>query len=87
LEIKYAKFKIKSHSKTVTERLKAQVQNLRIKNEINFLYGKKQHMNKTLYTLHLTNANKWGNLWNIIHKNINDKIEKKMITKYQNLNK
>jgi uncharacterized protein YgiM (DUF1202 family) len=61
LEPKYAKVKIHSRSKPETERMKAQVQKLRIKNEIKFIYAK-NHPNKTLYTLHLTNANKWGNV-------------------------
>jgi hypothetical protein len=59
---------------------------LRIKNKIKFLYTKKQHLNKTLYTLHLENANKWGNLWEKIHKNILDKIEKKIHIKYKKKN-
>jgi hypothetical protein len=39
LEPKYTKVKIHSHSKAVTKRMKAQVQKLRIKNEIKFIYA------------------------------------------------
>jgi predicted nucleic acid-binding Zn-ribbon protein len=60
---------------------------LRIKNEIKFLYVKKQHLNKSLFALHLENAKKWGNLWDLIHRNLLDKIEDKVSAKYRNINK
>jgi hypothetical protein len=36
--------------------------------------------------LHLENAFKWKNLWNVIYFNIETKIEQKMTTKYSILN-
>jgi hypothetical protein len=56
---------------------------LRMKNEINFLYKKKFQLNKQLYTLHINNANTWGNIDNnldnimkIKYTNINNKLNK-----------
>jgi hypothetical protein len=60
---------------------------MRIKNEIKFLHIKKQHLNRTLYSLHIDNANKWKNIWHIIDQNITEEIEEVMKTKYKNLNK
>jgi hypothetical protein len=60
---------------------------LRIKNQIKFLYVKKQNLNKSFYALHLENGRNWGNLWDLIHKNLFDKIEDKMCAKYHNINK
>jgi hypothetical protein len=58
--------------------MESKIQKLRIKNEIKFWYTKKQNLNKGFYALHLQNANKWGNLWDIINQNIPKKIEQKM---------
>jgi hypothetical protein len=83
---KYAQIKIRSHNKTITRQTETQAAKLRMKNEIKFLYSKKQHLNKTLCKLHLENAKQWGQLWNIIHNNITEKVEMRMRAKYTNLN-
>jgi hypothetical protein len=59
---------------------------MHIKNEIKFLYAKKQNLNQVLYTLHLQNAKKWSNLWDTINQNISEQLEKKMYAKYRNIN-
>jgi hypothetical protein len=83
---KYAQVRIRSHNKTITRQTETQAAKLRIKNEIKFLYSKKQHLNKTLYKLHLENAKQWRQLWNTIHNNITEKAEMRMRIKYTNLN-
>jgi hypothetical protein len=60
---------------------------LRIKNEIKMLYKKKSKLNKTLYTLHIKNANTWNNIWDIIAQNIDNTLENLMKIKYNNINK
>jgi hypothetical protein len=57
------------------------------KNEIKFLYKKKQELNKELYTLHLLNANEWGNTWNIIATDVTDTLENAMKHKHNIINK
>jgi len=44
---------------------------MRIKDEIRFLYKKKQ-LNDTLYKIHLKAAQEWGNSWYIILDSIID---------------
>jgi hypothetical protein len=83
---KYAKVKIHSHSQTIKKLTEEKAAEIRIKNEIRFLYSKKQYLNKILYESHLDNANKWGHLWNIIYDDITEKIETRMRTNYVNLN-
>jgi hypothetical protein len=50
---KYAKMKIKSHSKTIPKHLTGKMQEIRIKNEIKCWYKEKQMLSKQLYNLHL----------------------------------
>jgi hypothetical protein len=64
---KYAQIHIKTaNTSEAAKHTETQTRILRIKNEIKFLYKKKQHLNKQLYDLHIQNANEWGNIWNII---------------------
>ena len=64
---------------------KAQI--LPVKNEIKYLFKRKDILNHELYTTHLKAANEWGNLWSYIqdstHESTNEIIEKK----YQSLDK
>jgi hypothetical protein len=50
------------------------------------LHKRKFQLNKTLYSLHINNANTWGNTWDIISRNINNAIESIMKLKYNNIN-
>jgi hypothetical protein len=49
---------------------------MRIKDEVKFLYSKKQQINPQMYQLHLLLANTWGNAWPQAHIKIEDKIKK-----------
>jgi hypothetical protein len=86
---KYVQIHIKSaDTSEAAKRTETQVRTLKIKNEIKFLYKKKQQLNKELYTLHLLNANnEWGNIWNIIAAYITDALENAMKHKYNNINR
>jgi hypothetical protein len=57
-----------------------------VRNEIKFLYLKRQ-LNKELYSLNLINANEWYNMWNMIYKDINIKLNVEMERKYTTINK
>ena len=85
---KYALTKTKTNSHNRVRDLKAtkNFQITRIKNEIKFWYTKKQHLNKSLYLLHLENATNWNNLWNLVYLNIDNMVQQKMKTKYDTLN-
>jgi hypothetical protein len=54
---------------------------IRLKDEIKFLYNKKEKLNNELYNIHLKAAQEWGNTWYIIldsiHDSINHELEKK----------
>jgi hypothetical protein len=58
----------------------SKVNTLRIKDEIKFLYMKKDQLNKKLYQAHLKVAQEWGDTWHIIkdylHNNINNDKDK-----------
>jgi len=55
---------------------------MRIKDEIKFLYKKKQKLNNYLYKIHLKAAQEWGNSWYTILDSViestNLEIEKKV---------
>jgi hypothetical protein len=60
---------------------------IRIKNELKFLYKKKQTINNQLYSIHLEAATFWDRNWNIIEENIREKLNLEMEKKYAVLNK
>jgi hypothetical protein len=59
-------------------RTQTQTQTLHIKNEIKFLYKKKQQLNTQLYHAHIQNANTWQHTWNNIEQSINQKLKQEM---------
>jgi hypothetical protein len=63
-------------------RTKRVAENIRIRNEIKFLYKKKQHLNRLLYESHLDNAFVWDKLWTVFESSINGKLEIIMKRKY-----
>jgi hypothetical protein len=80
----YAKIKVAktSPASTITQQ-KAQV--MRVKDEIKFLYRKKEHINRELYTLHLKAATEWGTLWDILSKIVHDSTRHLMNNKYRTM--
>ena len=59
---------------------------MRIRDEIRFLYKKKQ-LNNTLYKIHLRAAQEWGNAWYIILDPIIDSTNNEMENKYRTIDK
>jgi hypothetical protein len=83
---KYARFKIPNrHPAAKTTAFKAQ--SMRVKEEIKFLYMKKQQLNTKLYHVHLNAANTWGNTWYYIQGIIEAKLNRQMKEKYVKLGK
>jgi hypothetical protein len=79
---KYANVRCTGNS-IPSNRTKRTAENLRIKNEIKFLYVKKQKLNKCLYESHLHNAHVWNKIWSLIETDINEKLEMIMSKKYK----
>jgi len=80
----YAKIHIPYTSPaSITSQRKTQL--LRIKEEIRFLYKKKEHLNKELYKAHLQAATEWGSLWHIIQNSIADSSRTPMDRKYKTM--
>jgi hypothetical protein len=52
-----------------------------VKNEIKFLFKKKERLNQELYNAHLKAAQEWGSVWytilESIHSSLNSEMEKK----------
>jgi hypothetical protein len=46
---------------------------------------KKQKLKKFQYNIHLKLATSWGNMWQVIEKDINDKLELEKQNKYKTL--
>ena len=59
---------------------------MRIKDEIKFLYKKKDKLNSLLYNAHLRAAIEWGNLWDPIEDSIITSINTKLDRVYKSLN-
>ena len=87
---KYATIKVPKTSKAA-QSTQSKVTRIRIKDEIKFLYKKKDQLNKQLYQAHLAIAQEWGSTWHIIreylHENINTDMDKKYRTIEQKLTK
>lgn len=80
----YANIKIPNSSPAAkfTQRI---AQTLRINDELKYLYMKKQQLNHKLYLLILSLANTWGNSQHYIQCVIEDKMPRKIQSKYKTL--
>jgi hypothetical protein len=74
----YARIKIPTHN-TAAKKTQKQAQPLRIKNEIKFLYRKKQQLNTQLYHKHIQSGNNWQHIWPNIEQSINQKLQREMV--------
>jgi hypothetical protein len=63
---KYAHIKIPTNNE-VAKKKQTQAQTLCIKNEIKFLYKKKQQLNTQLYHIHIHNADTWQQTWIVLN--------------------
>ena len=80
----FARIEIPSHS-PAAKATTVKTQTIRVREEIKFLYMKKQQLNKKLYYLHLNIANTWGNPWCYIQDTIETKLNKLIGEKYERL--
>jgi hypothetical protein len=69
----------------ITTQGKAQLQ--RIKDEIRYLYKKKQHLNTELYHAHLKAAQEWNGTWDLISNHIHTIVNRQATTKYKTIHK
>jgi hypothetical protein len=74
---KYEQIKIPINNEAA-EKILSQTRTLRIKNEITFLYKKKQSLNIQLYHIHIHYANIWQQTWKNIEQSINQKLQVEM---------
>ena len=81
LTLNFAKIKIPISS-PAAKSTQRKTQGLRIKDEIKYLYMKKQQLNHRLYYLHLSLAKTWGNTWQYFHDTMEEKLKKQIQTKY-----
>jgi hypothetical protein len=80
----YANIKIPVTS-AASRVMQGKVHNIRLKDEVNYLYLKKEKLNKELYSVHLKAAKGWGNSWFIIVDSIRESINYEMERKYETM--
>jgi hypothetical protein len=83
---KYVERKIPNTS-PAARRTKRKTQTQRIRDEMKFLYAKKQNVNYQLYQLHLQISSSWGHITGHIFKTIDDVLNDELKLKYNPLNK
>jgi hypothetical protein len=81
---KYANIKVPATSKAAHTTQK-KVRLIRIKDEIKFLYMKKEQLNKKTVPGTPKVAQEWGNTWHIIRNSVHESINKEMYKKYNNI--
>jgi hypothetical protein len=86
---KYANIKI-AHTSPATNITPKKTHITRIKDEIKFLYKKKEKLDSDLYRTHLQAAQEWDSVWyiilDIIRESINQELEKKYMILDEKLN-
>jgi len=80
----YTKIKIPNTPPATTSSKHKTVQ-LSIKDEIKFLYMKKEKLNNALHKAHLKAAQGWGKTWYLIEKSINESLNKELECKYKTM--
>jgi queuine/archaeosine tRNA-ribosyltransferase len=80
---KYAHIKITTANE-VAKKTQTQAQTLLIKNEIKFLYKKKQQLYTQLCHTHIHNVNTWQQTWANIEQSIEQKLQEEMEKVYFN---
>jgi len=80
----YANIKI-PHTSPATQVTQKKVQIIRIKDEIKFMYRKKQKLKNDLYKIHLKAAQEWGNMRYTILVSSNDVVNGDLEKKYKSI--
>ena len=86
LSLEYISIKIKGRNRQCTNTLRAAT-HYRLKQEIKFLYIKKNKLNEHLYAKHLECATTWPTCWATIHKIIDNNLQLEMETHFDKLNR
>ena len=63
------------------------IPNTRIKDEVRYLYSKKQQLNQQIYRLHLYLSYVWDHTWPHIQETLEEKLQRETQTKYKSLDK
>jgi hypothetical protein len=79
---KYVKVKVSGNSLQAIKTQKT-AEYIRIKNELKFLYKKKQSINNQLYSVHLEAVPYWDRNWKFIEESIQEKLKLEIDTKYE----
>jgi hypothetical protein len=82
---KYANIKIPISSKAA-KFTQSKISTISIKDEIKFLYRKKDHLNKELLQAHVQVAQEWGSIWHTISAYLQNTINVTIDRKYNTLN-
>jgi hypothetical protein len=82
----YANIKLPKISPAASKTQK-KVHVMRIKDEIRFLYKKKEQLNDTMYKIHLKAAQEWGSMWQIILESVTESTNREIERKYSNIDK
>jgi hypothetical protein len=79
------------YTSSATNITQKKTQIIRLKDEIKFLYTKKQKLKNDLYRIHLKAAHEWGNTWytnlESVHESISQELERKYKTTEEKLKK
>jgi len=59
------------------------MQTTHIREEIKFLYKKKDKLNENLYKTHIQAALVWGKTWDLIHNSIHNMVNRELERKYR----
>jgi len=79
---KYAQIKVRYTSPASTTTQK-KIQTTHIREEIKFLYKKKDKLNEILYRTHLQAASEWGRTWDLIRDSIHNTTNRESEKKYR----
>jgi hypothetical protein len=82
---KYISIKVSGSNRQTLSTLQAAFQ-FRIKQELKYLYVKKQKLKEQLYKLHQICATNWQKNWTFIQSNVDEKLQYYMERQYNNLN-
>ena len=82
----YANIKV-PHTSPAHKHTQKKLPNIRIKDEIRYLYTKKQQINLQIYHLHLSLANTYDSWWSHMQHTIEEKLRKHISSKYKTIDK
>ena len=73
------------HTSPVAQFTSKKAQPIRIKDEIKFLFKKKDKLNREHYQHHLKATKEWGRMWPTIYNSTNEKVNHDVVKKYKTL--